>query len=816
MAGSNRRSTTSARRSGAGARKASPRRRRFFDYPRTGYRGLHRWLPSWRFLLGSVLAVGFLGLGALVAAYVVIQVPDPDAEIQSEASTIYFADNADGTPGEEMATIAAQKREIVPYDTLPKHVGDAVISSEDRTFWENRGVSIKGTVRAFLNNVSGGKQQGASTLTQQYVERYYNLPTKSYVGKAKEAMLAIKINQTVDKKDILGRYLNTIYFGRDSYGIQVAAKSYFGVEAKDLTISQAALLAGIIPSPNNWDPAVSREKAEQRWNSVLGNMVKDGHITQEERDAQVFPETIVYERSSVNGGENGHLIKMVKDELAEEGITEEMIATKGYKIVTTIRKPLQDAAVASANSLFDGTLAGEAPNERTKAGIVSIDTSDGAIVALYGGGDFLVDQRNRVTWDKIQAGSTFKPFTLVAALEQGISLSSTYSGASPMKDLPGWGDKAVQNFGGQSLGEIDLVEATAQSVNTVYAQLNNDVTPATTAEVASRLGITTEVEKVASNVLGSGLVHPLDMASAYATIAAQGFYSEPFIVRKVTYISDNSEALIPERVHEKRFDEDVMADTAYAMTQVVERGSGRQYVKPLGRPIAGKTGTSTENKSAWFVGFTPQISTAVALSQEAEDGKGQDSIAKFGGVKEVTGSTWPAALWAEYMKTVFTVEPYAEVQQFPARANVGGKPTATPTETVTEEPVDEEPVVENVAVPSVEGKLEADAAAAISNAELQVAVQSQASETVAKGRVISVNPGAGTSLPKGSTVTIVVSSGAPPKPTQPPVTVPPVAPEPSQPPVETPAAGNPPAAGGTAGGGAGGAGGGAAAGAAGG
>ena len=795
MAGSNRRASTPARRgSTSRGRKAAPRRR-FFDYPRTGYRGVHRWLPSWRFLLGSVLGVAFLGLGALAAAYVVIEVPDPDAEIQSEASTIYFADNPDGTPGSEMATIAAQKREIVPYDTLPKHVGDAVIASEDRTFWENRGVSVKGTVRALLNNVSGGKQQGASTLTQQYVERYYNLPTKSYVGKAKEALLAVKINQTVDKKDILGRYLNTIYFGRDAYGIQVAAKTYFGVEAKDLTVSQAALLAGIIPSPNNWDPAVSPEKAEQRWNSVLANMVKDGHITQAERDAQVFPETIVHERSSVNGGTNGHLIKMVKDELAEEGITEEMIATKGYKIVTTIQEPLQQAAVDSANGLFDGTLAGEAPNERTKAGIVSIDPTDGAIVALFGGGDFLVDQRNRVTWDKIQAGSTFKPFTLVAALEQGIGLGSTYSGASPMRDLPGWGDKAVQNFGGESFGTIDLVKATEQSVNTVYAQLNNDVTPAKTAEVARELGITTEVEAVASNVLGSGLVHPLDMASAYATIAAQGTYSEPFIVRKITYISDGSEALVPDRVQEKRFEADVMADTTYAMTQVVENGSGKKYVKPLGRPIAGKTGTSTDNKSAWFVGYTPQISTAVALSQEAEDGKGQDSIAAFGGVKEITGSTWPAALWADYMKKAFTLEPYAQVQQFPARANVGGMPTATPTEEVTEEPEVEEPVVENVAVPALEGKLEADAAAALSNAELSVAVQSQTSETVAKGRVISANPGSGASVPKGSTVTIVVSTGPAPKPTQPPVTVPPPAPtptptqDPAVPPVVDPAAG---------------------------
>lgn len=750
-------------------------------------------------MLGTFLSIGFLGLGALVALYHVTVIPDPSEDANIEASTVYFAPpegSPEGTTGTQIATFAKQRRELVEYSTLPEYVGNAVVASEDNTFWENRGVSIRGMARAFLNNIQGGDTQGASTLTQQYVERYYvGKTTSDYLGKAKETLLAIKIGQEEEKPEILERYLNTIYYGRDSYGIQMAAKSYFGKTAAELSISEAALLAGIIPSPNNWDPAENPDKAEQRWNGVLDRMVTGKFITAEERAAAVFPTAtlIPYAKPEVYNGPNGYILEMVENELKQKGVTKDILLTGGLKVVTTIQEPLQAAAQTQVGSLYDGTLAGETPDvEHLMVGLVSIDTRDGAIVSMYGGKNFIEDQVNNATRDVVQAGSTFKPFTLIAALEQGVSLETTYPGASPLS-LPSWGQKTITNFDNGQFGDINLVDATADSVNTVYAQLNDIVTPQKTSDTAAKAGITTDLNVVASNVLGSDSVHPIDMATAYATIAANGIYHKPFIVREATYIKDGSVAYRGGSEPEQRFAADVMADTTYAMTQVVERGSGKTWVKPLGRPIAGKTGTSTGNQSAWFVGFTPQIATAVALSQVGENMADPVEISTFGvdargrDVKQITGATWPAALWAKYMATVFEQPPYAEVKQFPKRANVGKTPTPTATPTATEEVPVEEPQQAQFAVPGgLEGKLQADAEAAVVNAGLKATVQSQASDSVAAGRVISVNPGAGSMLASGGTVTLVVSTGPNKKPTPvPTVTQPPVDPAPTPTPTPT-------------------------------
>ena len=756
MAGSNRRSAPAGAATSGG-------RRRLVDYPRRGYRGLHRWLPSWRFVVGTVTVGIFLVLGLVVAAYAMTDVPAPDEFAEEQASTVYFAD---GTT--ELGSFEGPNRNLVEYETLPAFVGQAVVSAEDRTFFENQGISVTGMARAFLNNIQGGATQGASTLTQQYVERYYvGKTTTSYVGKAKEALLAIKIAQSETKEQILGRYLNTIYFGRNAYGIDAAAQAYFGKPAAELDVSQAAMLAGLIPSPNNWDPAVSPEKSQQRWNYVLDGMVRDGYVTQADRDALVFPETIEYVRSDRLAGPNGYLMEYVTSELTATGsITEEMLATAGLTITTTIEPPVQQAAVDQVANLRAGGLSdGEAPVEATKIGVVSIDPTNGAIVSMFGGTDFLTDQINRVTRDRIQAGSTFKPFTLIAALENGIPLTQRYPGYSPQT----FGDWTVGNFGGTDFGNIDLVKATEQSVNTVYAQLNIEVGPEKTVDVATRAGVVNSpMTAVPSNVLGSDVVSPLEMASAYATIAAQGVYHKPFMVAQAAY-PDGDLAYTGETAPVQQFDAGVMADTTYAMTQVVEEGSGERYIEPIGRQIAGKTGTSSENKSAWFVGFTPQIATAVALSQVGEDGKAQVTITPWGGVREVTGSTWPAALWAAYMTPVLQMEKYATPTPFPERANVNkaAVPTQEPTTQApveTTPPAPEQPAT--VAVPSgLENTLSGDAQAAVQNAGLVPTVTPQASNTVPEGAVIAVSPGGGSQVAPGSTVTIVVSTG--PAQTQP-------------------------------------------------
>ncbi|GIG34753.1 penicillin-binding protein [Cellulomonas pakistanensis] len=760
MAGSDRRSTTTAARGGS----ASGGRRRVFDYPRRGYRGLHRWLPSWRFVVGSVIGFVFLCLGVGVAAYAMTDVPAPDDFAEEQASTVYFAD---GTT--ELGTFEGPNRNLVDYETLPEFVGQAVVSAEDRTFFENQGISPTGMVRAFLNNIQGGATQGASTLTQQYVERYYvGETTTSYVGKAKEALLAIKIAQSETKEQILGRYLNTIYFGRNAYGIDAAAQVYFGKPAAELDVSQAALLAGLIPSPNNWDPAVSPEKAQQRWEYVLDGMVRDGYLTQADRDALVFPGTIAYERSDRYGGTNGYLLDYVRQELEATGsITEDMLGRRGLSIVTTIEPDVQNAAVASVDQMRAGALSdGETPSAALKVGVVSVDPANGAIVSMYGGPNFLEDQINRATRSTgMQAGSTFKPFTLIAALENGIPLTKRYPGYSP-QEFDTW---RVNNFGGTDFGNIDLVKATEQSVNTVYAQVNLEVGPEKTAEVASRAGVTSPVNSEPSNVLGTDDVSPLSMASAYATIASQGVYHKPFMVATATY-PDGEVAYSGATQPLQQFDAGVMADATYAMTQVVENGSAENYISPIGRDIAGKTGTSNENKSAWFVGFTPQIVTAVALSQVGDNGADQVTITPWGGVREVTGGTWPSALWAQYMTPVLQLPKYATPVPFPDRANVNAAavPTSEPTTSApVETPTPEAPVEPTtIAVPSgLTGQLSGDAQAALQNAGL-VPTTVEEVNPAAAGTVLGVSPGEGSQVAPGSTVTLRVSSG-PAQPAQP-------------------------------------------------
>jgi len=725
---------------------------------------VQRWLPSWRLVLGAGLTVGFLLLGLVVAAYATTTIPKPSEFAQAQTTTVRYANNDDGTPGSVMGTFATQKRQIVDATTLPKTVGHAVVASEDSSFYENSGVDPIGIARALVNNLRGGATQGASTITQQYVERYYSdKTTTDYVGKFREALMAVKISQSEDKDVVLGNYLNTIYFGRSTYGIQAAAQAYFGVDAKDLTVSQGALLAGIIPSPGNWDPAVNPKKAEQRWERVLDRMVAGGWLTAADRKAQVFPPTIPVATSQTYQGPQGYLLDMVRRELRTK-ITDAQIDTVGLNVVTTIQQPVQAAAEQAVASLRDGTLArGAAPDPATKVGLTTIDPADGAIVALYGGPDFITQPRNSVTQDAAQAGSTFKPFALVAALENGVSLSKTYSGASPMK-VKGWDAGQVRNFNNEKFGEIDLVKATAQSVNTVFAQLNVEIGPDKTAEVATRAGVESPVGTNPANVLGTDTVRPIDMADAYATFAAQGYHSKPFIVREAKYLKNGAVAYQGAQPREQVFQPGAMADVTFAMTRVVQEGSGKKWVKPLGRPIAGKTGTSTDNKSAWFVGYTPQLATVVAFYQPTPDG-GQATITPFGkGVKEITGGTWPSALWAAYMKPVLALPKYATVVQFPKVANVNQKKatsTPVPTTSAPPAPTDTPSAAPTAATvpPGLVGMTRADAEGAIANAGLKAGVTEAVDATVPKGRVISASPAAGASVEPGSTVAILVSLG---------------------------------------------------------
>lgn len=635
-------------------------------------------IPRWKFWLRRIgvgalvagLATALIGFVALFWRYQTLDVPSANQVALIQSSAIYYAD---GTT--VMGRLGEADRTIIDINDLEPYQYNAFVAAEDRSFYTNPGVDFGGTARAMFKTVVLGKKQGGSTITQQYVERYYvGKTTTDIVGKIDEALLALKIDTQQEKKEILGNYINTVYFGRGAYGIEAAARKYYGKHAADLTASEAALLAGILPAPSRWDPRLDPDQAEFRWNYVLDGMVglPEGEgITQAQRDLMTFPETIEYANNNVFGGTKGYLLRAALDEVeAKTGITQEEVETRGLSIVTTFDPATQNAIEDSVAKMPEDA----APNLRIAA--ITMDPETGAVTGMYGGADYLEIQRNAATQDIAQAGSTFKPFALVAALENGVSLDSVYNGDN-RKRVPGF-ENPVRNFAGANYGDINLVQATAYSVNTVYTQLNVQVGPEKTREVAVRAGIpedTAGLEDNPSNVLGSASPHAIDLASAYSTYATGGLSTEPYMVSQVMLPGGEVYYEHPS-AQQREFDPAVMADATYAMQQVVNyRGGSGHYASELGRPIAGKTGTSNDNRSAWFVGFTPQQVGVVGMYQVGPNGEAEQ-ITPFGGFSEITGGSMPARIWTWMMGPILQDLP---VVDFPPRANVGEANTPEPS-----------------------------------------------------------------------------------------------------------------------------------------
>ncbi|MGO1581618.1 MAG: transglycosylase domain-containing protein [Actinomycetaceae bacterium] len=654
----------------------------------TGARVKER-VPIWRrvlFWAFGLLVAGFAGAaGLFVAAYASIDVPAPDDFALAEGTTVYYAD------GETvMGRFAEYDRSSIDLEDIPDHVSEAVIASEDRRFYENPGVDWRGIARALWNNVQGEPRQGGSSLTQQYVERYYTGTTTSYVGKFEETILALRIDQEQGKDEILQNYMNTIYFGRGTYGVQEASMAYFGHGASEMTISESALLAGIIPSPSAWDPGVDPEQAEQRFERVLDLMLEDGWITEEEHAAAEFPEVVEPETNEQYAGPDGYLLAMVRDELVARGdLTLEQIDTGGYDIVTTIDQRNQQAAVDAVDALPE-----DRP-ENNHVGLVSMRPESGAIVALYGGPDYLTDARNSVTQDRAQAGSTAKPFTLVAAIEAGISLSETFPSYSPM-EIEGY-DFPVSNYDTQNRGPITLRQATAQSVNTTYALVNQEVGSDTMVDVATRAGWSEDTPGLVSspsNVLGPASPTALETATAYNTFAAQGVRHTPYIVAEVLDRDDNR-IYTGDDEGVEAFDEAVINEATYAMQAVLEPGGTGATAGEIGRPAAGKTGSSNAYRSAWFAGWIPQLTTVVNMYQVGEDGT-EEELTGFGGVDLVAGGTFPAQVWRDYMNVATEGMPVVELPERPDPEDLPGqvdRPSRAPAPPATTPP-SEEPTTE--------------------------------------------------------------------------------------------------------------------------
>lgn len=664
-------------RTRAEARSARPRRAR--GATRRGGRRRGGWLR--RIGLG-LLALLVLVVAAVGIAYATIDIPKPNDRAVQQASVLYYSDGK--TVLDRMAQV---NRESVSIKKVPKDVQEAFLAAEDRSFYENDGVSPKGISRAVWAAVSGGEQQGGSTITQQYVKNYYLTQDRTLSRKAKELLISVKIDNGLSKDQILEDYLNTIYFGRNADGIRTASRAYFGKDVSRLDVSQGALLASVIRGPSLYDPRLGtqqRELAKSRWEYVMDGMVSQGWITQAERDKATFPWTrpITTEQGATN--DLGFITEEVRSELRNKlKLTDAQISKGGFKIVTTIDKKAQDSAREAVQENWpEGDRA-----KNLHIGLVSIVPGDGAVRAMYGGKRFGNGSYfNDAVDGKMQAGSTMKPFAMLAALDKGIPLWTTYSGNSPFYNkafvYTGSGASDVQraggvvNFGGASYGPVNMRTATQKSINTYYAQLNLAVTPKSTAAAAKAAGVQGFYgqKKIAlstdpSNVFGTDSVRVFDMANAYATIAAEGRHASPYLIQSV---KGDGAFKIDYKVKKdvrKAFPQDVSRDAIQAMSQVGSPG-GTAYptVANLGRPVGGKTGTTSSNYAAWFNGFTPgQLATAVGIYKGDGSLQEKNRLVNIGQYGELTGGTLPATIWTDYMIGALDGEP---VEQLPPPGNV--------------------------------------------------------------------------------------------------------------------------------------------------
>ena len=572
-------------------------------------------LKTWIIRIGIFGAgIGFV-IGSLVFAYAyfTVKIPDANAFVNSQATIIEYAD------GSEIGRIGSENRTVVKLANIPLDVRHAVMAAEDRSYYSEHAFSPSGILRALYNDIKGGSLQGGSTITQQYAKTAFLTPQRSIQRKIKELVIAMKLESQFSKDQILESYLNTIYFGRGSYGVSTAAQVYFNRNVGQLTVSQAAVIASVLRSPGYYDPSYpnSLKRLKARWQYVIDGMVKAGWLDSAKAKNLHFP----------------------------------------YIAKRTPAKAPSNLRIA----------------------LVSIRPGTGEIVALYGGQDYLKQQLNNATQATTQAGSSFKPFALIAALEQGISLQSIWDGTSPHVywDPGSQQNYSVSNYGNEQFPHVTLANATANSVNTVFVPLGMKVGTDKVIDVARRAGIPASVGMLSSPSVSLGVASPhvIDLASAYATFAAQGVYAKPFIVKEV--LGSNQGILYESRIQAQQvFATDVMADLTSALQGVTKFGTASGALSDFRRPSAGKTGTTTDNAAAWFNGYTPQLATSVAMFRD----RASQTLNGIGGLTSVTGGSFPARIWSYYTTAALKGLP---VLSFPPPANIGG---TTPTDMSTAVP----------------------------------------------------------------------------------------------------------------------------------
>jgi penicillin-binding protein 1A len=602
-------------------------------------------------ILLVVLPAGGVTGAAITCANV--ELADLEEVEIGENSFVYAAD------GSLLGTIPAEKnRQSVPLAKISKWMPKATVAIEDRRFYQHDGVDVSGIARAAVKNLSAQRiVEGGSTITQQLVRNLYPITNERTVErKLREACLAIKLDRAWSKERILTSYMNQVYYGNHAYGIEAAARTYFSVPARKLTIEQAALLAGLTQAPSVYDPFEYPERALARRNEVLRAMRATNQITGEQFDVAIAQQELALKA--------GRLYKRIREPYFFSYVYNELVReygaatvrTGGLRVYTTVDRKLQIAARrAITDTLYES-------NDPASA-LVSIDPRNGEIKAMNavipGESSKKKNQFNLAAQGKRHAGSTFKTFVLVAALLRGVNPDSTHYLSQKFVYQPDplsepW---EVETYSNSYLGNVSISRATLSSDNTVFAKLTLDLSPEAVAAAARRMGITVpeDVAHFPSLGLGAIDVSPLEMASAYATLAAGGIYSKPRAIRKVVLLGgeEDKSAEWTKPVRKR-----VLPDwVAYEATKVLEQNyySGTGTGANIGRPAAGKTGTAENWSDAWFAGYTPQLQTTVWVGYP----QGQIPMESVHGIS-VAGGTFPAEIWRRFMSVAMENKPVLE------------------------------------------------------------------------------------------------------------------------------------------------------------
>lgn len=688
---------------------------------------------------------------------------------------------------------ASQDRILLHYAQMPESIKRAVVAVEDRRFWSHHGVDVRGVLRAAYEDAANGAPvQGGSTITQQLVKNLYLSDTQTLARKVDEAILAWQLEDQLTKEQILAKYLNTVYFGEGAYGIQAAAQTYFGVDAKDLSLTESATLAGLIAVPNTFDPFRHENRARARRDLVLQDMADENMISEAKRATASSGRIVLQPPSAQDRYLYPYFVDYFKQWFlsnpafgVDRAARNTLLFTGGLRITTTIDPKLQTDAEQAVRSILPYA-------SDPSAAMTVIDPRTGYVRAMVGGKDSQYwdphstsGRLNLATGGSTgrQAGSSFKPFALVTALEQGMTASTVFSAPSSI-DIPLEGGQVwhVTNAEGGGFGSMTLESATVNSVNTVYAQVIQQVGPQNVIDTAKKMGIrccirTTEpkhqLQPYYSSVLGTNEVNTLEMASAYGTFATGGRHAQPVPAVRITDAKGNliwSASPAPKLVVDPR----VISVADGILQKVVLYGTGT--AANIGRPQIGKTGTNQNYSDAWFGGAVPQLSAVVWVGFP----QGQVSMAPPATRITVFGGTWPAQIWHAFMARAtagmpvrsfpspsvryvsvtvdITQTPFCLPNQFTLPANIrtlqfieGVEPHKTCTTPTSSRQVN---------VPSVIGRSQASAAAILERAGFNVEVV-VVSSTQPAGSVIAQSPTAGTSLYQTSTVAITVSEAPP-------------------------------------------------------